>query len=193
MTILVNYYTCSYGDSFVSMFNGHPVKRVNGLANTCFGKFIEPVFYNPQYEHRSQDWEDYQKLDLIAVPCHRQNAFDFVKEFNQSIKTISIVLDWSDFLGDRFKSIHMDGRNKFVLNNKLKKILEIFPLRYKEIINADYKKWAKVNCLDADIKFNFSWIFDMERVEEFCLNNNLKFDQDWIMDIRKNLQQYVMS
>ena len=193
MTILVNYYTCSYGDSFVNMFNGQPVKRVNDLARCCFDKFIEPVFYDLTYKHRYQDWIDCQKLNLIAVPCHRQNSFDFVKELDESVKIISIILDWDDFLGDRFKSIHLNDRNKFILDSRLKKILDLSPSHYKEIINADYKRWARTNCFNTDIKFNFSWIFDMNKIEEFCLTNNVKFDQDWIIDIRKNLQQYVMS
>lgn len=46
MTILVNYYTCSYGDSLVNMFSGNPVKRDKGHATCVFKGFIEPSYYS---------------------------------------------------------------------------------------------------------------------------------------------------
>lgn len=192
MTVLVNYYTCSYGDSLVNMFNGQPVRRVNGIALCNYNKFVEPIFYEAHYQDRQQDWQGCQNLDLQAVPCHRQHGFDFSQEFQGDVKVISLILDRMDFLANRFHALHLERRNKVILDKTLASLLARYPQKYQDIICKDYEIWQRTNCFPTDVQFKFSWIQDQDRVRAFCQAHGLGFDPVWLQDIMRDLEQYVM-
>ena len=192
MTVLVNYYTCSYGDSFVNMFNGNPTLRVNGIAHCNFSKFVEPIFYTQTLDSQQRDWQQCQDLELNSAPCHRQLGYDFAKVLDKDIKVITIELDNIDFLPKRLKKIHLDGRNKAINDPVLDKILKAHPDRYQEVIAKDYQNWLKHNRLQADIEFRFEWIHDPDTVQKFCDQHNLGFDNAWLENIKHDLKQYAL-
>ena len=192
MTVLVNYYTCSYGDSLVNMFNGNPVARTHNVTRCNFKGFIEPNFYIKDINDQQVIWSAAKALNLTSLPCHRQNGFDFSHTFDNTIKVITIVLDQINFLPHRFKKIHLDERKKNIKNSMLSKLLERHPAQWKEVIIRDYKIWLEHNLLPTDLSFNISWIQDSEKIYKFCKQHNLLFDQNWIMDIQKDLGQYAL-
>jgi hypothetical protein len=192
MTVFVNYYTCSYGDSFVNMFNGEPVQRIGNLAKCQYHEFVEPDFYTGSPIWQKEKLKQFQRLSKPAVSCHRQYQFDFTKVFDEDISVITIILDELDFLPARFKHIHLDSRKKVIKHPTLQKLLDRYPDRYQEIVLADYQNWVNKNCLDTDIKFYFSWINDGSKISKFCNEHQLKFNQNWLDDIINNKQQYVM-
>lgn len=192
MTVLVNYYTCSYGDSFINMFNGNPVLRQNGIAKCNFSTFIEPDFYVKDVETQKQHWAQCQKLKFRAVPCHRQNSYDFLNFFEEPIKVITIVLDEINFLAPRFKRIHLERRKKSINNSTLAQMLDLYPTKHKEIITQDYNKWITHNMLATDIEFRFSWLRDQQKTQNFCNTHNLEFDQSWVENILQDVEQYAL-
>jgi hypothetical protein len=192
MTVLVNYYTCSYGDSLVNMFNGNKVLRVNGIANCSFNGFVEPDFYNKNAAEQQNFWKVCKSLSVASVPCHRQNKFNFSQVFGEPVKVITIELDQIEFLPYRFKKIHLDGRGKEIKNPMLSKLLSVYPDRFSEIITRDYLNWIALNKTATDVTFFFSWFNSPDKVRDFCKQHDLAFDNDWLNNIQQDLHTYAL-
>lgn len=193
MTVLVNYYTCGYGDSFVNMFNGQPVNRKQDLAPTAFPVFVHPEFYDLPLTEQQLAWQQCLQQNFRSVPCHRQNSLDFSQVFAQHPKVITLILDNCNWLSARFKKIHLDRRGKQIGNALSNAILKKQPDSWAHVIQADYSRWLKNNLLPNDIQFKFSWIYDNQTVKKFCDEHHLAFDAAWLENIQQDIEQYVVS
>jgi hypothetical protein len=190
MTVFVNYYTCSYGDSFTNMFGGYPVNRQGGIATCSFDGFIQPEFYSANLSDKI--YKDFLETKFDVVACHRQNKFNFEKLELPDVKVITIIVDDAviDLLIKRFKKIHLDFRNKSLGNKLLDDMRLARPELSSQLIALDYKKWANENCLDSDIKLHLSWVNDLNKIESFCQQHNLKYNKNWIENIKLDMLQY---
>jgi len=188
MTVFVNYYTCSYGDSFVNMFGGHPVERQRDIAKCFFTGFIEPEFYNGS--PTDQILKEFVETGYNVVPCHRQNKFDFKKLNLSNVTVITIIVDDINLLVNRFAKIHLRTRNKPLGNVLLNNLRLARPELTAQLIELDYKKWIDNNLLDGDVKFHLSWVNDLIKVEQFCQNHKLFYNKNWIENIKMDMLQY---
>lgn len=184
MTILVNYYPCSYGDSLVAMLNNSDaIRKDNVITTNSFLKELD--FYNLNSDKQKSLLSSLDKN--FAYSCHRQNGLDFAKL--AKVTVISIVLDQIDFLFKRFPAIHLTQNKKKFGDANIEKFIDKVPM--ETLISADYAKWTKINILSTDIKLSFSELIDPLQCSNFCQVNNLNFNIERINDIKNNLNQYV--
>ena len=188
MTVLVNYYPCSYGDSLVAMLNNSDAIREDNIipADSFTDSFLKKLyFYNLNPDKQKSLLSSLDKNS--AYSCHRQNKLDFAKL--AEVTVISIVLDRTDFLFKRFPAIQLTQNKKKFGNATIQKFIDKVPM--ETLIAADYAKWAKLNILSTDIKLSFSELIDPSQCLDFCQVNNLNFNIERINDIKNNLNQYV--
>lgn len=181
MAIFVNYYPCSYGDSLVSMFSNLGIQRENNLITTPVNYFKFTNFYNLPAEEKL---EILKKLENNIYSCHRQNQFDFGKEY----KVISILLDDINFLPGKFKSIHIDQLGKNFTNPVTLKLSN--KLSLTELIKFDYQYWSKKNILSSDVVLPISLLRNNKEIQLFCKKNNLAYNQNCIDEIKKDMSKY---
>lgn len=191
MTVLVNYYTCSYGDSLVSMFNGYPVKRTNGVSECVVEELTRPNFYQLDKQEQIDICRNIEQGTILVVPCHRQQGFDFTQVFENSPLVITVVVDDYNFLANRFTKIHLGTRNKEILNPVLDQISKrLGPEQLPLVIQKDYELWQKANTVDTDIKFLLSWLDQPEIVESFCQRHGLHYSTLWVENIVTDMNLY---
>lgn len=188
MTILVNYYTCSYGDSLVNMFSGNPVFRDKGHAVCVFKGFIEPSYYI-DIEQQQQVQQQFKDSGLAVAPCHRQNHHDF--DWIPDVRVVTVQVDNITALTNRFQHVHFNQHKKTFGNAELNKILSRRPDLAPQLIEKDYKNWISNNLLSNDIVFDLAWIHTPSQVEAFCNQHKLHYNIDWINNIEKDMKQYV--
>ena len=184
MATFVNYYPCSYGDTFVAIFSGQKIQRKDNIiitkTNDISGIFKQMDFYQ-------QDTETQQQY-LNHLPdgfysCHRQNQFDFSPH-----TVVSIRLDIDNFLPSRFRDVHIE-QLKLTFKNPLIKKLEK-KLAFEQLVIFDYTSWSKRNILSTDIGFPLSLIYDKSKLKNFCWENNFAFDEEQVDELVRDMEKY---
>jgi hypothetical protein len=184
MATFVNYYPCTYGDTFVAMFSGQKIQRKNNLIKT---QTSDPSVIFKQTEFYQQDTKTI-KQHLNQLPdgiysCHRQNQIDFLP-----YRVISIRLDFDEFLPSRFKHVHIDQMKKTFKNPLIKNLEK--KLTFEQLVIFDYARWSRVNILSTDIELPISMIYNKSKLQDFCLENKFVFDEDQVDELVKDLEQY---
>lgn len=194
MTILVNYYSCSYGDSLVAMFNGLPVVRNNGTVEPVLTELTRPHFYQLAVSQQKEICHAIEQGTINVVPCHRQHGFDFGIVFQTPPTVITVVVDDVDLLSKRFNQIHLESRDKTILNPMLEQIRQqATGDQLHRVIQKDYEIWTRANQKSTDIKFHLSWLDNPEQVEHFCQEHQLDYNKQWVTDIVSDINFYRTS
>lgn len=166
MITLTNYYPCCYGDRLTAMFTKRPFTKNFKIDNNV-NKLKTLKFYSfPEYKKRKV-LNNYAKQ---FYSCHRQFGYDF----GDLYRVISICVD-IDFLSSRFNDIHLFDKH----NNAI------------PIIDIDYKRWARDNIFESDIKLPMSVVVDPFKMKKFCQKHSLEFNRKWINSIKDDIKQYI--
>lgn len=180
MATFINYYPCSYGDSFVAMFSGKLIARKNNLINVSNGKFKQIEFYQQHTDTQQQQLN--QLIDGI-YSCHRQYQFDFSPH-----RVVSIKLDFTDFLAGRFKKIHVDQMQNFFANPLIAKLKN--KLTFEQLVTVDYVSWSKKNIFPTDIELPLSLIYNKPALKNFCDQHNFVFNEAQVDEIIIDITSY---
>lgn len=181
MSVFVNYYPCSYGESLLNMFGNFSVQRKNEIIKVSDWRFKRQEFYGLDPAQQKSILID---LDQPFYACHRQNRFVF-----EGHVTVSIILDVIDFLPKRYQHVHMPTVDCILSNKKLLPLVGKIPI--EKIIIKDYNTWAESNIFKDDLKIMFSWIIDKNLfLEEFCHSNNFFYDQTRVDEIKQDFLRW---
>jgi hypothetical protein len=173
------------------MFNGYPVKRINGVSECVVEELTRPHFYQLGKQEQIDICRNIEQGTISVVPCHRQQGFDFTQVFDKSPLVITVVVDDYSFLANRFTKIHLNIRNKEILNPVLDQISKrLSPEQLPLVIQKDYELWQKANTNNTDIKFSLSWLDQPEIVENFCQQYGLHYSKLWVEDIVADMNLY---
>jgi hypothetical protein len=184
MATFVNYYPCSYGDTFVAMFSGQKIQRKDNLiitqTNDLSGTFKQMDFYQ-------QDTET-KKHQLGQLPdgiysCHRQKQFDFSPH-----TVVSIRLDVNNFLPLRFRDVHIQQLKLAFENPLIEKLGKKFT--FEQLVIFDYTRWSRDNILPTDIELPISLVHDKPKLKNFCLENNFEFDEEQVDELVGDMEKY---
>lgn len=184
MATFVNYYPCSYGDTFVAMFSGQKIQRKDNLIITktddLSATFKQMDFYQQDAETKKQQLS---QLPDDIYSCHRQNQFDFSPH-----RVVSVRLDISDFLPSRFRDVHVE-QLKLAFKNPL---IEKFEkkLTFEQLVMFDYKHWSRNNILPSDIELPMSLVHDKLKFKNFCLRNNFDFNEEQVDELVSDMEKY---
>jgi hypothetical protein len=184
MATFVNYYPCSYGDTFVAMFSGQKIQRKDNLIITktddLSGIFKQMDFYQQNAETKKQQLS---QLPDDIYSCHRQHQFDFLPH-----TVISVRLDISDFLPSRFRDVHIEQLKLAFANPLIEKLGKKFT--FDQLVMFDYTRWSKHNILATDIELPMSLIHDKPKLKNFCLKNNFAFNEEQVDELIKDMEKY---
>lgn len=180
MATFVNYYPCSYGDSFVAMFSGQLIPREHNLVTVSTGEFKQVNFY--QQDPAEQQQRLTQLPDGI-YSCHRQYQFDFSPH-----RVVSIRLDFTDFLATRFKKIHVDQMKKTFANSMIAQLEK--KLTFDQLVISDYVLWSKKNIFTTDIELPLGLIYNKPALKNFCLQHNFIFNEAQVDDMLIDIATY---
>ena len=180
MATFINYYPCSYGDSFVAMFSGQLIPRKHNLVKTSTGEFKQIDFYQQDSVTQQQRLS---RLGNEIYSCHRQNQFDFSPH-----RVVSIRLDFDDFLAARFKKVHIDQLKKSFANHLVAQLEK--KLTFEQLVKLDYVSWSKKNIFATDIDLPLGLIYDKVALKKFCLQHNFIFNSEQVDDIVLDLAKY---
>lgn len=188
MTILVNYYPCSYGDSLVYMFRNDLVERKSGTIHEWdYNELKHLAFYNLALAEKIEFFKNFSGINFIS--CHRQQGFDF-RQLDPDIKVISIT----QLIPDRVVDTHLVKRQMDLGNpllNKLKSKLS--QTEWKQLVEKDYNIWAKNNILESDTILEFSTMLDHDAMRSWCTAHNLPFNSAHFYDWFENIKQYQID
>jgi hypothetical protein len=180
MATFINYYPCSYGDSFVAMFSGQKIQRKENLITAKNNEFKQIKFYQQdpitiqQYLNQLSDG---------IYSCHRQNQFDFLPH-----RVVSIRVDFDKFLPTRFKKIHIEQLKKYFQNPVILKLEQ--KLTFEQLVMYDYTSWSKKNIFTTDIELPISLIYNKSKLENFCSQNNFVFNEEQVDEIVTDIEKY---
>lgn len=180
MATFINYYPCSYGDSFVAMFSGKLIARKNNLITASRSEFKQIEFYQQHPDTQQQQLS--QLVDGI-YSCHRQYQFDFSPH-----RVVSIKLDFTDFLPTRFKKIHVDQMQKTFANPIIAQLGK--KLTFEQLVISDYTQWSKNNIFATDIELPLSLIFNKPALHRFCVEFNFVFNEAQVDEILTDMATY---
>jgi hypothetical protein len=180
MATFINYYPCSYGDSFVAMFSGKLIARKNNLITVSNGEFKQIAFY--QQHPNTQQQQLSQLVDGI-YSCHRQYQFDFSPH-----RVVSIKLDFTNFLPTRFKKIQVDQMKKTFANPLIAQLEK--KLTFEQLVNFDYVSWSKKNIFTTDIELPLSLIYNKPALKNFCAQYNFVFNEAQVDNIVTDIANY---
>jgi hypothetical protein len=184
MATFVNYYPCSYGDTFVAMFSGQKIQRKDNLiikkTDDLGATFKQIDFYQQDAETKKQQLS---RLPDEIYSCHRQHQFDFLPH-----TVISIRLDVNNFLPARFRDVHIE-QLKLTFKNPLIEKLEK-KLTFEQLVIFDYTLWSKNNILSTDIELPMSLVHDKLKLKNFCLENNFVFDEEQVDELIRDMERY---
>jgi len=180
MATFINYYPCSYGDSFVAMFSGQLIPREHNLVTVSTGEFKQLNFY--QQDSNIQQQRLSQLTDEI-YSCHRQYQFDFFPH-----RVVSIKLDFNNFLAARFEKVHVDQMEKTFANPLILQLEKKFT--FAQLVNIDYVSWSKKNIFPTDIELPLGLIYNKPALKDFCLQHNLVFNEAQVDDIITDITKY---
>ena len=173
------------------MFNGYPVKRTNGVSECVVEELTRPHFYQLDKQEQIDICRNIEQGTISVVPCHRQQGFDFTQVFDNAPLVITVVVDDFDFLTNRFIKLHLNARNKTILNPVLDQISKrIGANQLPLVIRKDYELWQKANSVDTDIKFLLSWLDQPGIVENFCQQYGLEYSALWVDNIVTDMNFY---
>ena len=128
-------------------------------------KFVK--FYKSTYQQKIDCWNKLKILDFIS--CHRQYEYDF-SELDPNIQVVSIVMDNVEFLAKRLLEFHVTKFDLSWYNSPLKgKVAD------RDLITAEYNKWAQKNIFKSDIKLNFSTMMNLNQIQAWCHSYDLPF------------------
>jgi hypothetical protein len=173
------------------MFNGYPVKRTNGASECVVEELTRPHFYQLDKQKQIDICHNIEQGTISVVPCHRQQGFDFTQVFNNP-QVITVTINDLSFLSRRFAKLHLEIRNKAVLNPMLNQILQRAPEQLDFIIQKDYEIWLRSNRRSTDIEFQLEWINTPVQVASFCQQYNLGYSLDWVNDITLDMKNYAL-
>jgi len=174
------------------MFNGLPVKRVNGVSECLVEELTRPNFYQLEVQEQQKICSRIEQGTIQVVPCHRQQGFDFSQVFTNP-QVITITVNDLDLLTRRFAKLHLEIRNKAVLNPMLDQIRQLAPNQLDRIIKKDYEIWLRSNRSSTDIEFCLDWVTQPARVADFCQQHSLAYNQDWVYDIANDMKTYALQ
>jgi len=173
------------------MFNGLPVARNYSVVEPVLTELTRPHFYQLDAEQQQEICHAIEQGAIPVVPCHRQQGFDFDLVFQIAPKVITVVVNDLDMLCKRFDHVHLQHREKTILNPTLEKIRQRQPPELAQlVIKKDYEIWARHNHKCTDISFHLSWLDDHKQVQEFCNKHKLKFNAQWIDNILADMNYY---
>jgi hypothetical protein len=180
MATFINYYPCSYGDSFTAMFSGQVIPRKNNIIPLMSDEFKQLNFYQQDSDTKQQRLS--QLVDKI-YSCHRQYQFDFSPH-----RVVSIRLDFDDFLAKRVKEVHFDQLKKTFANPFIAQMKK--KLTFDQLITIDYVSWNKKNIFTTDIDLPLSLIYDKSKLKKFCSQHNFIFNEAQVDDIIMDIARY---
>lgn len=176
------------------MFNGLPIVRTNGTVEPVLTELTRPHFYQLEASQQQEICRGVEQGTIKVVPCHRQYGFDFSTVFQTPPKVITVVVDDVDLLSKRFNQIHLDSRDKTILNPVLEKIRQqATPEQLHRVIQKDYEIWSRANHKPTDIEFHLSWLDNLEQVKQFCQEYQLNYNEQWVTDIVSDMNIYRTS
>ena len=184
MATFVNYYPCSYGDTFVAMFSGQKIQLKDNLIITktddLSGIFKQMDFYQQDAETKKQQ---ISQLPDEIYSCHRQNQFDFTPH-----TVISIRLDVNNFLPSRFQNVHIQQLKLTFANPLIEELRK--KLTFDQLVIFDYTRWSRNNILSTDIELPMSLIHDKSKLKNFCLKNNFVFNEEQVDELVRDMEKY---
>ena len=176
------------------MFNGLPVVRNDGVVETVLTELTRPHFYQLDSQEQQEICHGIEQGTVLVVPCHRQQGFDFDTVFQTPPLVITVVVDDVEFLSKRFNHIHLNIRDKNILNPMLEQIRQTAPAKILDrVIQKDYEIWARNNQKSTDIKFHLAWLDEPNKVKTFCQEYSLNYSDQWVTDIVNDMNFYRTS
>lgn len=184
-TIIVNFYSRTYGDTVANMLAGqNDIPRNNdGTIVSRLPAFLKlPAFYNPSQFEFQHSW--YKKAKEISniLPAHRQNNFNFNLLDPDSV-VISIVPDLLDHVVRRVIAIDTWEEKHPILRKFLPKLSIEEKIKFTR---KTMERWAEENILDSDIKIPLS---DLSQLKN--LNLGLNYNQDIINGVYNDMKKYA--
>jgi hypothetical protein len=184
-TIIVNFYTRTYGDTVANMLAGHHVIRCESsgsIINELPDQLKYPSFYSPAQLEFQHTWYERAKKKSNILPAHRQYGFDFAR-FDKSATVISIIPDLVDVVARRTLAIDTWREEHPILSKFIRKLTDNEQIKYtKKTIEI----WAEKNILDDDIKIPLS---DLTQLKH--LNLGLEYNQNVIDGIYIDMEKYA--